>query len=128
MARQPTLTINVNQAQFQQFTRNFNAFSGQIRNLNQSFNLINASLNRTNLTARAVNATMSGLLNTTKSIGSEVLKITKRLVGWSAIIGGITALLGMGGGLFGIERLAASILAKRRMVLGLGGDYGRTQA
>jgi hypothetical protein len=128
MARQPTLTINVNSAQFQQFTRNFNAFSGQIRNLNGQFNQINASLQRSNILVRGVQASMTGLLNTTKSLGSEVLKITKHFVSWSTIIGGITALLGMGGGLFGIERLAASILAKRRLVLGLGGDYGRTQA
>jgi hypothetical protein len=128
MARQPTLTVNVNSAQFQQFTRNFNAFSGQIRNLNSQFNQINASINKSNVAVRAVQASMNVLLNTTKSLGSEVLKITKHFISWSTIIGGITALLGMGGGLFGIERLAASILAKRRLVLGLGGDYGRTQA
>lgn len=128
MARQPQLTVNVNSQQFQNFAKQFNAFSGQIKQLNQQFAQINAQLNKTNILVRGINSTMTGLLNITKSVGSEVWKITKNFISWSTIIGSITALLGMGGGLFGIERLAASILAKRRMVLGLGGDYGRTQA
>ncbi len=128
MARQPTLTVNVNSQQFQQFARNFNAFSGQIKQLNQQFGQINSAINRTTIGAKALQATLSGVLSVTKSIGSTTWRITKHLVSWGTIIGGVTALLGMGGGLFGIDRLASSILAKRRMVMGLGGDYGRTQA
>jgi hypothetical protein len=128
MAKQPTLTVNVNQQQFQQFTRNFNAFSNQIKGLNTQFAQINTQLQKTNIAARAATATMNTLLNATKAVGTQVASITGHFLKWSTIIGGITALLGMGGGLFGIERLAASILAKRRLVLGLGGDYGRTQA
>ena len=77
---------------------------------------------------RGVNATMSAGLSIVTSLGNEFKKITKQIISWGTIIGGITALMGLGGGLWGIERLAASIMAKRRMVLGLGGDYGRTQA
>jgi hypothetical protein len=128
MAKQPTLTVNVQSQQFQRFAQQFNQFSNQVKQLNQQFAQINTSLQKQNVLVRAVNSSLTGMLNITKSIGSEVFKITKHFVSWSTIIGSITALLGMGGGLFGIERLAASILAKRRMVLGLGGDYGRTQA
>jgi hypothetical protein len=128
VARQPTLTINVNQQQFQQFARNFGQFAAQIKQLNQQFGQINQSLQKTNTLTKTLQNTMQGLLNVTKSVASQVAGITGHFLKWSAIIGGVTALLGMGGGLFGIERLAASILAKRRLILGLGGDYGRTQA
>jgi len=128
MGRQPTLTINVNQQQFQQFAASFGQFATQIRQLNRQFTQINQSLQQTNMLTRALQGSMQGLLNVTKSIGSTVAGITTHFLKWSTIIGGVTALLGMGGGLFGIERLAASILAKRRLILGLGGEYGRTQA
>jgi methyl-accepting chemotaxis protein len=128
MARQPTLTVNVNSQQFQQFAQQFNALSGQIRQLNSQFQQISNSINRSNIAMRAFQATVTGALNVVKSLGSEVWKITKNLVSWSTIIGGITALLGAGGSIYGIERLAASIMQKRRQALGLGQDYGRTQA
>jgi hypothetical protein len=130
MARNPTLTVNVNSQQFQQFARQFNAFSGQIRQLNQQFAQINTTINRTTISARVLQSTLQGVLNVGKSIASTMGRITGHLVKWSTIIGGVSALLGIGGGLFGIERLAASILAKRRQVLGLGGgtQYGRVQA
>jgi hypothetical protein len=128
MAKQPQLTVNVNSQQFQNFAKQFGAFSTQIKTLNSNFAQINASLNKSNVMVRALQSSMTGLLSVTKSVGSEVWKITKQFVSWGAIIGGVTALLGMGGGLFGIERLAASIMQKRRMTMGLGGDYGRVQA
>jgi hypothetical protein len=128
MAKQPNLTINVNSQQFKQFATQFNAFSGQIKNMNAQFSQINASLNRSNILIRSATASMTPFLYAARSVHSVVSGITKKLLSWGTIVGGVTALLGMGGGLFGIERLAASIMAKRRMTLGLGQDYGRTQA
>jgi hypothetical protein len=71
---------------------------------------------------------MKALWSVTKSLYSSVASITTHFIKWGTLIGGIGAMLGLGGGLFGIERLASSILQKRKQVLGLGGDYGRTQA
>jgi hypothetical protein len=128
MAKQPTLTINVQSQQFQNFAKDFSALAKQMTTLNASFQQINASLNKSNILVRGMQASMNGLLYLGKAVGAEFYKITKHLISWGTIVGGITALLGMGGGLFGIERLAASIMAKRRTALGLGQDYGKTQA
>jgi methyl-accepting chemotaxis protein len=128
MAKQPQLTVNVNSQQFQQFAKQFGQLSGQIKQLNSQFQHINTTLNKANIATRAIHASMNMALSAAKSLGSVVGRITKQFLSWGAIIGGVTALLGMGGGLFGIERLAASIMQKRRQVMGLGGDYGRIQA
>jgi hypothetical protein len=128
MARQPQTTINVNSQQFQQFARQFNVFSGQIKQLNTQFAQINTQIQRTNVLLRGVNATLNTGITGARTLFTWASRITKQFISWSTIIGGVTALLGMGGGLYGIERLAASIMAKRRMVMGLGADYGKTQA
>jgi hypothetical protein len=130
MAKNPNLTVSVNSQQFQQFARQFAALSGQMRQMNQQFAQINTTLQRTTVTSRMLNTSFQVGLNFLKGMGSAVGKITGHFLKWSVIIGGVTTLLGMGGGLFGIDRLAQSILTKRRQVLGLGGsaNYGRVQA
>jgi hypothetical protein len=128
MAKTVTLTVNVDDTQFRQFVARFNAFSNQIKNLNTQFTQINANIQKASASSNALLSTMKALWQTTKSLTSTVAGITTHFIKWSVLIAGIGAMLGMGGGLFGIERLASSILQKRRMVLGLGGDFGRTQA
>jgi hypothetical protein len=128
VAKTVTLTVKVDDTDFKRFIANFNAFSSQIKNLNQQFSQINTTIQKTTSSSNALISTMKSLWQTTKSLSSTVASITTHFIKWSALIGGIGAMLGMGGGLFGIERLAASILQKRRLVLGLGGDFGRTQA
>jgi prefoldin subunit 5 len=128
VAKTVTLTVKVDDTDFKRFIANFNAFSSQIKNLNQQFNQINTTIQKTTSSSNALISTMKSLWQTTKSLSSTVASITTHFIKWSALIGGIGAMLGMGGGLFGIDRLAASILQKRRLVLGLGGDFGRTQA
>jgi hypothetical protein len=128
MAKTVNLTVKVDDTEFKQFVARFNAFSNQIKGLNQQFSQINTQIQKAAASSNALVSTMKALWQTTKSLSSTVASITVHFVKWSTLIGGIGALLGMGGGLFGIDRLAASILQKRKMVLGLGGDYGRTQA
>lgn len=128
MAKQPQITIQVQSQQFQQFAKQFNAFSGQVRQLNSQFGQINASLQKSNVFIRGIQATLAGAERAAQSLVSSVTKVTKQFLSWRTIIGGVTALLGLGGSLYGIERLAANIMQKRRQALGLGQDYGRTQA
>jgi len=128
MAKSITLTVKVDDAQFQAFVRNFTNFSNQIKGLNTQFNQITGTIQKMNVATSTTLSTIKALGTFTKTLLGGVAGITKHLIRWSTLIGGIGAMLGMGAGLFGIDRLANSILAKRRMVLGLGGDYGRTQA
>jgi hypothetical protein len=128
MAKQPTLTVNVNSQQFQQFAKQFNALTGQMKQLNANFAQINSTLNRTNIFLRSAQAGTNLLYSGLTRVAGVAGRITKHFLSWGTIIGAVTALLGVGGSLFGIERLAASIMQKRRMVMGLGGDYGRIQA
>jgi hypothetical protein len=128
MAKTVNLTVKVDDTQFKQFIRNFNAFTGQIKNLNMQFSQIHTTIQKTTAATNILSSIMKGLWNTTKSLLGTVAGITTHFIKWGTLIGGISALLGMGGGLFGIERLAAAILQKRKQVMGLGGDFGRTQA
>jgi hypothetical protein len=129
MAKTATITVNVNNTQFNQFVRNFNAFSAKVGTLNTQFKQISTTIQTAQKAAQALNNTMQNLFQMTmKPFASLVNQITGHFLKWSAIIGGVTALLGMGGGLFGIDRLANSIMQRRRMVMGLGGTYGGTQA
>jgi hypothetical protein len=128
MARSPILTIKVEDTQFQQFMKSFNDLSSKIKNLSTQFNQLNNTIKKTSLATQALQASFNAINTVSKSILSNVGGITKHFIRWSTIIGSVTALLGMGGGLFGIERLAASIQARRRQMLGLGGDWGATRA
>jgi hypothetical protein len=128
MARQPSLTVNVNSQQFQNFAKQFAQFSGQIKQLNASFAQINVQLNKTNILIRTAQVGVNIVVTGLQKVASLAGRITKHFLNWGTIIGGVTALLGMGGSLYGIERLASSIMQKRRQAMGLGGDYGRIQA
>src|SRR5260370_11091891 len=128
MAKTVTLTVKVDDTEFKQFVARFNAFSAQIGNLNRQFGAINTTIQKAATSSNALMATMKAMGQATKSLFSTVASITTHFAKWSVLIGSIGALLGMGGGVFGIDRLAASILQKRQQVLGLGGDYGRVQA
>lgn len=128
MAKTVNLTVKVDDTQFKQFIQNFNAFAAQMKNINSQFTQIQNTIQRTTQRSQILVATMNTMLNVAKSISSVVGRVTRHFFSWHALIGAIGGLLGMGGGLFGIDRLASSIMQKRRQVLGLGGDYGRTQA
>lgn len=128
MAKEVVVTVKVDDAQFQKFSKDFNDLADKIKGFTSRFNQIQQSVQRTTTATNALGASMRVLLGITNKLSSTVSGITTHFMKWSVLIGGIGALLGMGGGLFGIERLAASIMQKRRMMMGLGGDYGRTQA
>lgn len=128
MAKQPSLTVNVDSKKFDELVKNFTNLTKQMQSLNSHFKNISDSMNKSAAATKAAAASLSMMKSAGMSLLRTMGRITRHFLTWGTIIGGITALLGMGGGLFGIERLAASILAKRRMVLGLGGDYGRVQA
>lgn len=67
------------------------------------------------------------MARSTRDVAGNVTKATRELLKWSALTGVFTGLLGAGG-LFGIDRMAASVAAGRRSSLGLGVGYGQQQA
>ena len=54
----------------------------------------------------------------------KIESITRNIFGWRGVLRIFKGLLG-GGGLFGLEGLAASVTERRRQALGFGGDYGK---
>ena len=63
----------------------------------------------------------------TKDVAGNIANATKPLLKWSALTGVFTGLIGAGG-LFGIDRLAASVAGGRRSAQGLGLSYGQQQS
>ncbi|HEY1249045.1 MAG TPA: hypothetical protein VGE97_08670 [Nitrososphaera sp.] len=128
MAKTVNLTVRVDDTQFKQFMAQYNAFSAQIKNLTSQFTQIQSTIQKTTQQSTILTTAMRGILNITRPFVNLLKTATGEFFKWSTLIGGISALLGMGGGLFGIERLAAAIMQKRKQVLGLGGTFGGVQA
>ena len=63
----------------------------------------------------------------TKNFSTNIKEATISLIRWSGITGIVSGLIGAGG-LFGIDRLAASAAAGRRSALGLGTTFGGQEA
>lgn len=61
----------------------------------------------------------------TGSIANNLARSATSLFDIFTITGAIGALVGLGGGLFGLERLASSVTGSRKEALGLGIEYGR---
>ena len=70
---------------------------------------------------------MQRLARSTHNVAKGILSATTALLKWSGIATAIGGLLGAGG-LFGIDRMAASAAGKGRTAAGLGTTYGRNEA
>lgn len=77
--------------------------------------------------ARDMERSWANMARSTKSVAGNIEHATKSLLRWSALTGLITGLLG-GGGLFGLDRLAADVSATTRQAQGLGVTYGEQRA
>jgi hypothetical protein len=128
MAKTINLTVKVEDAEFKQFQQNFNEFTDQIKQLTEKFQKIGTTIDKTTQQTRTLTDTMRGLWDVTKGIGSSLERATGHLAKWAALIGGVSMMLGTGAGLFGIDRLARTLMEKRRQMMGISGDFGRTQA
>jgi hypothetical protein len=128
MAKTIGLTVQVDDSQFQKFVRDYNAFAGQVKTLNVNFNAVTNTINQANRQSIQWTSTLRSLSNTLTGIVPAVGKITVHFSKWAALIGGISMMLGTGAGLFGIDRLANTLIQRRRQIMGLGGDWGRIQA
>src|SRR6516165_9539480 len=127
MAKTVTLQVKVDDTEFKQFVARFNAFSTQIGNLNQQFKNINTTIQKTQTNTNNLVATFQSLWNITRSWGGAVKDVVSNLTKGVMAIGTIMAMLSTGAGLFGLDRLAQSIMQRRRQAMGMGADYGRMQ-
>lgn len=69
----------------------------------------------------------SNLVRTTKSVAGNIAEATTALLKWTGITAALGGLLGAGG-IYGIDRIAASAAQGRRSSQGLGLSYGEQQA
>jgi hypothetical protein len=127
MPKTVALTVKVDDTEFKQFVARFNAFSAQIGQLNTQFKAINTTIKKAQTDTKAWVDILKSSWTVITSIGGAVTKVSRGFMRWGVTIGGIVSMLTTGAGLFGIDRLAASIMQRRRLAMGLGADYGRTQ-
>jgi len=127
MAKTVNLTVKVDDTDFKQFVQRFNAFSAQIGNLNQQFKNINTTIQKAQTNTTVLQQTIHSLTQATKAWGGAVKDVVNLLVKGVMAVGTLASMLATGAGLFGLDRLAQSIMQKRRQALGMGADYGRMQ-
>ena len=70
----------------------------------------------------------AAVAHSVRSISIGIRSSTTDFLKWSGIVGGITALAGIGGSLWGLDRLAATAGSGRRASSGLGLSYGQHAA
>jgi hypothetical protein len=127
MAKTVNLTVKVDDTDFKQFVQKFNAFSAQIGNLNQQFKNINTTIQKAQTNATVLQQTIHSLTQATKAWGGAVKDVVNLLIKGVMAVGTLASMLATGAGLFGLDRLAQSIMQRRRQAMGMGADYGRMQ-
>lgn len=128
MARTVTLTVQVDDAQFQAFTKNFDAFVLKVQSLPATFQTIQTSVAATTRSAQTLNNTITGLLSSSSRLHSSITGISREFGKWTSLIGATVMMLGGGVGMFGIDRLLNQFIQRQRQALGAGSSYQQTLA
>ncbi|HFK1160495.1 TPA: lytic transglycosylase domain-containing protein [Escherichia coli] len=108
----------------------FNAVAEAILTINSGIDRLNANLEDSkkkqdefNKSTRSAKGFLSDAKKDAKSLAGHIKEATASLLSWGGIVGIFTGVLGVGG-LFGINRLAATTGAQRFTSLGLGTSIG----
>ncbi len=108
----------------------FNAVAEAILTINSGIDRLNANLEDSkkkqdefNKSTRSAKGFLSDATKDAKSLAGHIKEATASLLSWGGIVGIFTGVLGVGG-LFGINRLAATTGAQRFTSLGLGTSIG----
>ena len=128
MAKEVSLTVKVDDDQFQAFVKNFNDFSDKLKELTERFKSVGTSTDASTKAAQQTISHMRNLLDVSKNIHSTIGKITGEFGKWSTLIGGTIMMLGGGAGMFGIDRLLNQFIQKQRTALGMGMTQPQGQA
>jgi hypothetical protein len=124
MAKTVNLTVKVDDTDFKKFIQDFNNFVSQIGALNKNFQQVNTTIAKSQQSAKGVLDTIKSAISSASTLFNWTTKIGKAFIRWGTAIGGIVSMLTTGAGMFGIDRLAESILQKRRQAMGLGTTRG----
>ncbi len=108
----------------------FNAVAEAILTINSGIDRLNTNLEDSkkkqdefNKSTRSAKGFLSDTTKDAKSLAGHIKEATASLLSWGGIVGIFTGVLGVGG-LFGINRLAATTGAQRFTSLGLGTSIG----
>ncbi|KTB50215.1 lytic transglycosylase domain-containing protein [Klebsiella quasipneumoniae] len=108
----------------------FNAVADAILTINSGIDRLNTNLEDSkkkqdefNKSTRSAKGFLSDATKDAKSLAGHIKEATASLLSWGGIVGIFTGVLGVGG-LFGINRLAATTGAQRFTSLGLGTSIG----
>lgn len=108
----------------------FNAVAEAILTINSGIDRLNSNLedlkkkqDEFNKSTRSAKVFLSDATKDAKSLAGHIKEATASLLSWGGIVGIFTGVLGVGG-LFGINRLAATTGAQRFTSLGLGTSIG----
>lgn len=108
----------------------FNAVAEAILTINSGIDRLNTNLEDSkkkqdefNKSTRSAKGFLSDATKDAKSLAGHIKEATDSLLSWGGIVGIFTGVLGVGG-LFGINRLAATTGAQRFTSLGLGTSIG----
>ena len=127
MAKTINLTVKVDDTDFKRFITNFNAFKAQIGQLNKNFQQVNTTIQKTQANASSLLTIFQSSYTAVNKLVGVVDKVYRGFLRWGVAIGGIVSMLTTGAGMFGIDRLAESIMRQRRTAMGLGTTYGGMQ-
>jgi hypothetical protein len=105
----------------------FNAIASALLAQNELARRLKNEQAEASRSARTQESTWGKMSGHAKSFAGSVAEATRSLLRWTALTSVVSGLLGAGG-LFGIDRLAASVSSTRRTAAGLGISYGREQA
>jgi len=107
--------------------KGFEAIAAAILAQNDLARIAAAEQNATNAHLERSSRFWREMSTYTKNFSTNIKEATISLIRWSGITGIVSGLIGAGG-LFGIDRLAASAAAGRRSALGLGTTFGGQEA
>lgn len=137
--------IDIDDSKFSRFKELFDKYSAVLSKQPGLWNKVNQQTAATMLTVNQLgrqittNTTQQGkvlgynakswvaIAGSAKSIASSVLNTTTHLIKWTGIFGEIGGLLG-GGGLWGLDKMAAAASNQRRASMGLGMSIGEKKA
>jgi hypothetical protein len=128
MAKNPTLTINVQAGQFTKFAKDFNDLSKQITQLSNQFKGVAQNLNQATQKAQGLSAVFKGAWDWSNKFHRKIDQITTHFGRWTGLIGGIVTLMSGGGMLAGMTRMSQMMVERNRQMLGIGGSWSANQA
>ena len=155
MALKPILSVDIDDAQFKEFAALFAKYRDQLQKMPEDWKKINESIKSVGTSfgdyeerIKALEAKTKGMEKSrddrsgdaersvsiwqrvsiaTGAVATNLDRATGHLLKWSVITGAFMGLIGAGS-LFGIDRWASTIAARRSSALGLGISYGAQSA